>query len=158
MPFNSILVADLRCPSCHQLLFDRFVFCWGLSGELYRDPDREIRWARSSDGELVPPFVLVSGQINMGQPSLEPAWLSDQDSFDPEFGPYKCPNCGLRLEGVVAQVINGQLTHPVVLAEGDSRKMFGRPSKQLPHAFTADEMHPLYDIDAAVHGTDFGDE
>lgn len=158
MPFNSLLVCELKCPKCNQLLFDRFVFCWGLSGELYRMPENAIRWARHPDGRPVGSYVFVRGQINMGQPDLEPAWLTDRDSFDPEFGPYKCNHCGAFIEGVVAMVREGRLSPPRVLISGDAEAMFKLPPKQLPHAFGIGQTTPLYDIDARVTGTEWSSD
>ena len=153
-----MLVGNITCPKCAQLLFDRLVFCWGLSGELYRMPENKIRWARNPDGRPVDPFVFVHGQINMGHPSLEPAWLTDRDSFDPEFGPYKCAHCGESIEGVVVLVREGHLSSPRVLLSGDAETMFKLPPKQLPHAFGIGQTTPLYDIDAPVTGTDYSSD
>ncbi|MCA8910245.1 MAG: hypothetical protein KDB82_00950 [Planctomycetes bacterium] len=153
MGYSSTLYCELPCTSCGAGFFDRFCFCWGKSGELYKAPGETIRWATRRDGSLLPHFTLYgrSYEINMGFPETSYLLVSEQYYMEPDYGPYTCEKCGEKFATAIAEIVDGRIRQPAMLPLADKQK-YEDAGGSIPAAFRIEggSAVEVYDVDALV--------
>lgn len=100
------LAIPVPCLACGGTVMDLCRLQWGACPrqELYR-PGDEVEWARLPDGSVAPPFRLLDGRWNSGDPSCTEMLIKDPTLLG---GPIRCPACEASYEGVAVEIRAGR--------------------------------------------------